>query len=57
MADIEDEEPLFALIKETHTEEEAALIQFALTMHVSDEVKAECLKEMERGRKSGWKRF
>jgi hypothetical protein len=55
MADI-DEEPLFSL-----TEADIAvlgadktLITFALTTHVSDEVRKECEAEMEEGKKFLW---
>lgn len=55
MADIDPDEPLFALKEENDSVQD--LIDFALTTHVSDEVRKECEAEMERGRKSGWKRF
>jgi hypothetical protein len=53
--DIEDE-PLFQKL----TEEEQTKydeLRLLTTTHVSEKVRAECLAEMERGRKSGWKRF
>jgi hypothetical protein len=56
MADIDNDEPLFSKL----TEEEARKHEDFLAItraHVSDEVRAECEAEMERGRKSGWKRF
>jgi hypothetical protein len=58
MADIEDE-PLFSLSEADilRLNADRLKIEFALTTHVSDEVRKECEEEMERGRKSGWKRF
>jgi hypothetical protein len=60
MADVDDGEPLFSKL----TDEELlnAIVSnenfHALTRaHVSEETRKECEAEMERGRKSGWKRF
>jgi hypothetical protein len=58
MAD--DDEPLFYSL--TNEELLAAIVSndnfHALTRaHVSEETRKECEAEMERGRKSGWKRF
>ncbi len=56
MADIEDE-PLFALSAADMSliRAENNLITFALTTHVSDEVRKECEAEMVEGKKRGWK--
>lgn len=58
MADIEDE-PLFSLSEADilRLKADKLKIEFALTTHVSEAVRAVCEAEMERGRKSGWKRF
>ena len=58
MADIDDE-PLFSLSEDdiARLKADRAKIAFTLTTHVSDEVRRECEAELERGRKSGWKRF
>ena len=54
MADIEDE-PLFMSEEEKAKRHEEIV---ALTLaHISDETRKVCEAEMERGRKSGWKRF
>ena len=58
MADIDDDEPLFAKLSETDLSMlrvEKNLITFALTVYVSDEVRRACEAEMEEGRKRGWK--
>ncbi len=58
MADIDDDEPLFAKLSDTDLSMlrvEKNLITFALTVHVSPETRAECEKELEEGRKRGWK--
>jgi hypothetical protein len=58
MADIEDDEPLFAKLSETDMSLLRAqnhLVDFMLTTHVSDRVRRMCEVEMEEGRKRGWK--
>lgn len=56
MTDIDNsDEPLFALMKETHSEKEAALIQFALTTHISDEVRKKCEAELAAAKKRGYR--
>jgi hypothetical protein len=58
MADIDDE-PLFSLSDEDIAKLKADRIKldYTVSVHVSEEVRRECEAEMERGRKSGWKRF
>ena len=58
MADIEDE-PLFALDAAdiARLKADQLKIDFALTTHVSEEIRKVCEEEMERGRKAGWKRL
>ena len=58
MADIEDES-LFALSEADllRLKADKMKVEFALTTHVSEEVRRECEEEMERGRKAGWKLF
>ena len=55
--DIPDE-PLFALSEEdiAKLRLEAMRIHLTITTPVSDEVRRECEREMEEGRKRGWKR-
>jgi hypothetical protein len=54
MADIPEEEPLFSKLTE---EEQVAYNELRLltTTHVSEEVRKECLAELEAARKRGWK--
>lgn len=54
-----EDEPLFALSEADLAvlNAEKNLVTFALTTYVSDEIRKECEAEMERGRKSGWKKF
>jgi hypothetical protein len=57
MADIDEDEPLFALENSLGKFDQrmADLIKFARTQHVSPEVRDECVKEMEAAKKRGWK--
>jgi len=54
MADIPEEEPLFSKLTE---EEQVAYNELRLltTTYVSEEVRKECLAELEAARKRGWK--
>ena len=57
MADIDDDEPLFALTEAdvANMEVDSTLLGFALTSHVSPEVRAECEKELAEAKKHGYK--
>lgn len=60
MSDIDDEEPLFALEKsnsslENFDQRMAALIEFARTQYVSAEVRDECVRELEKAKKNGYR--
>jgi hypothetical protein len=59
MADIEDDEPLFSkVVTEADKEElkiDEAMLRFAQTAYVSDEVRTECEAEMAAAKKRGWK--
>lgn len=55
MADVDSDEPLFALIKETYDQADAALIEFALTTHVSEETRRECQAELAVAKKNNYR--
>lgn len=50
----QDDEPLFAL-KDGADERMNVLIQFVCTTYVSDEVRDECLKELEAAKRNHYK--
>ena len=56
MADIDDE-PLFSLSEADilRLKADKLKIEFALTMHVSEAVRAECEQELADAKKRGWK--
>ena len=57
--DIVPDEPLFSLSEADilRLKADKLKIEFVLTTHVSDEVRAECEQELADAKKRGWKRF
>ena len=58
MADIDSDEPIFALSEEAlkNMTLAQARVEFNRTTFISDKVRAECTAELEQARKNGYKR-